>query len=53
MNVGYSHSITDLENELLYSLKHLKNIYCFMYFILVYIVVAVNFIIFLFYYYER
>ena len=51
MNVGYTHSITELENELIYGLKHLKNIYCIIHIIVFYIVLALNFIIFLFYYY--
>jgi hypothetical protein len=52
MNVGFD-SITNLERDLLYSLKQNKNIICVLYIILVYLIICVNLVIFLIYYYNN
>ena len=52
MNVGFD-SITNLERDLLYSLKQNKNVICVLYLILVYLIVCVNLVIFLIYYYNN
>ncbi len=52
MNVGFD-SITNLERDLLYTLKQNKNVICVLYIILVYLIVCVNLVIFLIYYYNN
>jgi hypothetical protein len=52
MNVGFD-SITNLERDLLYSLKQNKNVICVLYIILVYLIICVNLVIFLIYYYNN
>ncbi len=51
MNVGYGHSITELENQLIISLKYNKKQIIFLYIILFYIMICMNGLMFLVYYY--
>ena len=52
MNVGFD-SITNLERDLLYTLKQNKNLICVLYLFLVYLIICVNLLIFLLYYYNN
>jgi hypothetical protein len=52
MNVGFD-GITNLERDLLYTLKQNKNLICVLYLILVYIIICINLDIFLLYYYNN
>ncbi len=51
MNVGYGHSITELENQLMASLKNNKTQIIFLYIILFYIMICLNALMFMIYYY--
>lgn len=51
MNVGYGHSITELESQLIISLKYNKKQIIFIYIILFYIMICQNALMFLIYYY--
>ena len=52
MNVGFD-SITNLERDLMHTLKHNKNVICVLYIILVYLIICVNLTMFLIYYYNN
>jgi hypothetical protein len=52
MNVGFD-GITNLERDLLYTLKQNKNLICVLYLFLVYIIICINLDIFLLYYYNN
>ncbi len=52
MNVGFD-SITTLERDLIITLKQNKNLICVLYAFLVYLIICVNLIIFLIYYYNN
>lgn len=51
MNVGYGHSITELENQLMITLKNNKTLIIFLYIILFYIIIYLNVLMFMLYYY--
>ena len=51
MNVGYGHSITELETQLIILLKSNRIFIIFLYVILFYIMICVNVIVFMIYYY--
>lgn len=51
MNVGFD-SITNLERNLIITLKQNKNLICVLYAILVYLIICDNLTIFLIYYYN-
>lgn len=51
MNVGYGHSITELEMELISCLKSNKGFIIFLYIVLFYISTCANITIFMIYYY--
>jgi hypothetical protein len=51
MNVEFD-SITNLERNLIITLKQNKNLICVLYAILVYLIICVNLTIFLIYYYN-
>jgi hypothetical protein len=51
MNVGFD-SITNLERDLIFTLKQNKNLICVLYALLVYLIICVNLNIFLIYYYN-
>jgi hypothetical protein len=51
MNVGFD-SITNLERNLIITLKQNKNLICILYAILVYLIICDNLTIFLIYYYN-
>ena len=52
MNVGFD-SITTLERDLIYTLKQNNNVIFVLYLILVYLIICVNSVIFLIYYYNN